>query len=84
MTKKQKKNLITMPKNLKKNSLIHTPVLKKEVIEYLDLHPNDDFIDCTFGGGGHSFSILEKISPKGKVMAIDWTRSLQRVLKQKD
>ena len=81
MTKKQKKNLITMPKDLKKNSLIHTSVLKKEVIEYLDPHPNTDFIDCTFGGGGHSFSILEKISPKGKVMAIDWTPELAKRVK---
>ena len=56
--------------------MIHIPVLKKEVIEYLDPKPNTNFIDCTFGGGGHSFDILEKISPKGRVMGIDWTLEL--------
>ena len=81
MTKKQKKNLTIMLKDLKKNNVIHIPVLKKEVIEYLDPQPNTDFIDCTFGGGGHSFSILEKISPKGKVMAIDWTPELAKKVK---
>ena len=56
--------------------MIHIPVLKKEVIEYLDPKPNTNFIDCTFGGGGHSLDILEKISPKGRVMGIDWTLEL--------
>jgi len=56
--------------------VIHIPVLKKEVIEYLDPKPNTNFIDCTFGGGGHSLDILEKISPKGRVMGIDWTLEL--------
>jgi len=62
--------------------VIHIPVLKKEVIEYLDPQPDINFIDCTFGGGGHSFSILEKIGPKGKVMAIDWTPELAKGIKE--
>jgi len=50
---------------------MHIPVLQKEVIEYLDPKPNENFIDCTIGEGGHTLAILEKTSPDGKVMGID-------------
>lgn len=46
----------------------HIPVLLKETIEYLDINPNDWFIDCNLGGGGHTAAILEK---GGKVLGID-------------
>lgn len=50
---------------------MHIPVLQKEVIKYLDPKPNENFIDCTIGSGGHTFLILEAIEPNGKVLAID-------------
>jgi 16S rRNA (cytosine1402-N4)-methyltransferase len=50
---------------------MHIPVLKNEVIEYLDPHANENFIDCTIGAGGHSLAILEKIQPNGKVLGIE-------------
>lgn len=50
---------------------MHIPVLLKEVIEFLNPEPNDNFVDCTLGGGGHSLEILEKIKPNGKILAID-------------
>src|SRR3989338_117524 len=59
---------------------MHIPVLTKEVIEYLDPKPNENFVDCTVGEGGHSAAILEKIAPHGKVLGIDW----QLRLKQKE
>lgn len=49
----------------------HIPVLQKETIENLDPKPNENFIDCTLGYGGHSRLILEKIAPNGKLLAID-------------
>ncbi len=49
----------------------HTPVLQKEILEYLEPKPNENFIDCTFGEGGHSFLLLSKNKPKGKVLGID-------------
>jgi len=52
---------------------MHIPVLQKEVIRYLDPKPNENFVDCTFGCSGHSQAILEKIGPRGKVLAIDWS-----------
>lgn len=49
----------------------HQPVLKKEVLELLSPKQGERYIDCTFGFGGHSFSILEKIIPTGKVLALE-------------
>ncbi len=51
---------------------MHVPVLQKEVLQYLDPKPNENFIDCTLGEGGHTISILEKNKPKGKVLGIEW------------
>ena len=50
----------------------HTPVLLKEVIELLDPKPGEFFIDGTFGSGGHSAAILEKLGSNGKLLAVDW------------
>lgn len=49
----------------------HEPVLPKEIIEALDLKPNDNVVDCTLGDAGHSEMILERIAPKGKLLGID-------------
>lgn len=51
--------------------MVHIPVLQKEVLEYLDPKPNENFIDCTIGEGGHSAAVLEKNCPKGKVLGIE-------------
>ncbi len=51
--------------------MIHIPVLQKEVIKYLDPKPNENFIDATFGEGGHALAILERINPKGRLLGID-------------
>lgn len=49
----------------------HVPVLLNEVIEGLNLKPNDNVIDATLGGGGHAEKILEKIAPKGILIGFD-------------
>jgi len=51
--------------------MIHTAVLKKEVLEYLDPKQNQNFVDCTIGEGGHAEDILAKNGPEGKVLGID-------------
>jgi 16S rRNA (cytosine1402-N4)-methyltransferase len=53
------------------NEIIHTPVLKKEVLQYLNPSQDENFIDCTIGEGGHTRLILEMNKPKGKVLGID-------------
>lgn len=53
---------------------LHEPVMLEEVLHFLDPRPGQNFIDCTFGGGGHSLAILKLIKPNGKVIGIDWDR----------
>jgi len=52
--------------------MTHVPVLVKEVLHYLDPQPDENFIDGTFGQGGHTKAILEKNAPEGKVLGIEW------------
>jgi len=37
----------------------HVPVLLQEVIDGLSIRPNGVYVDCTFGGGGHSLEMLK-------------------------
>lgn len=39
----------------------HTPVMLKEVVEALNIKPNGRYIDCTVGGGGHSYEIAKRL-----------------------
>jgi 16S rRNA (cytosine1402-N4)-methyltransferase len=49
----------------------HIPVLLNETIEALNIQSNGIYVDCTFGGGGHSKAILERLSSIGKLIAFD-------------
>lgn len=49
----------------------HTTVLLKEAVDGLNIKPDGVYVDCTFGGGGHSREILSRLSPKGKLFAFD-------------
>ena len=49
----------------------HKSVLTREVLEYLNPQPGKIYVDCTFGGGGHTRAILEK-EPECTVIGIDW------------
>ena len=49
----------------------HTTVLLKETVEGLAIKENGIYVDCTFGGGGHSKLILEKLGPNGTLIAFD-------------
>lgn len=62
---------------------MHISVLQKEVVHCLSPKPNENFIDCTIGRGGHALAIIEQILPKGKVLGIDWSPELIRGLKVK-
>jgi 16S rRNA (cytosine1402-N4)-methyltransferase len=49
----------------------HVPVLYQESLEALNIKPGGIYVDCTFGGGGHSKGILEQLDANGKLVAFD-------------
>lgn len=51
--------------------IYHVPVMLQQVIEGLRIIPSGIYVDCTFGGGGHSKAILNKLSNEGKLIAFD-------------
>jgi len=57
--------------NPKSEIVYHVPVLFKETIEVLNIKPTGVYVDCTFGGGGHSRGILQKLNEHGKLIAFD-------------
>jgi len=51
--------------------MYHTSVLLHESIDYLAIQPGGSYVDATFGGGGHTRLILEKLGGKGHLYAFD-------------
>jgi len=49
----------------------HIPVLFKETLDGLKIQPNGVYVDCTFGGGGHSAGILKMLNQNGKLIVFD-------------
>ena len=49
----------------------HVPVLLNESINGLSIKPEGTYVDLTFGGGGHSKLILEKLNLNGKLFSFD-------------
>ncbi len=54
-----------------KQAIYHTPVLLQECIEGLDIWPGGVYVDCTFGGGGHSRAILQHLNDNGRLIVFD-------------
>jgi len=51
--------------------IYHVPVLMREVISGLQINPSGIYVDCTFGGGGHSSEILKQLNNHGRLIAFD-------------
>jgi len=51
--------------------LAHTTVLLHEAVEALAIKPDGIYVDGTFGRGGHSAMILERLGSRGKLIALD-------------
>jgi 16S rRNA (cytosine1402-N4)-methyltransferase len=56
----------------------HIPVMLHEVIEALNIKPDGVYVDCTFGGGGHSREILKHLGPAGKLIVFDQDEDAKR------
>ncbi|MBM3887346.1 16S rRNA (cytosine(1402)-N(4))-methyltransferase RsmH [Candidatus Dependentiae bacterium] len=58
---------------LNSKEIYHKSVLPREVLEQLNIKTHGTYIDVTFGGGGHTGSIL-RAEPTCKVIAFDWDK----------
>lgn len=64
--------------------IYHMPVLLQEVIDYLNIIPSGIYVDCTFGGGGHSKKILEQLNSEGKLIVFDQDEDARKNLPDDD
>ena len=49
----------------------HRPVLLEEAVAALAIRTDGVYVDATFGRGGHSRAILERLGPSGRLIALD-------------
>jgi 16S rRNA (cytosine1402-N4)-methyltransferase len=52
----------------------HDPVLLQACLDGLNIRPDGVYVDATFGGGGHSRAILQRLGPHGRLIAFDRDR----------
>ena len=52
-------------------AFVHQTVLLQEAVEALAVKPSGIYVDGTFGRGGHSRAILERLGPDGRLLALD-------------
>lgn len=53
------------------NETYHIPVMLEQALEGLNLRPEGVYADLTFGGGGHSRAILQRLGPEGRLYGFD-------------
>jgi 16S rRNA (cytosine1402-N4)-methyltransferase len=58
----------------------HIPVLLTEAVDALNIQPGGVYVDCTFGGGGHSREILKRLDKDGRLFAFDQDPDAKRNL----
>ena len=60
------------------DGIYHVPVLLNEVIEQMQIIPDGIYVDCTFGGGGHSKKILDQLNVHGKLFVFDQDKDAEK------
>ncbi len=56
----------------------HVSVMLKEAVDLLNIVPEGTYVDCTFGGGGHSREILSRLGKDGKLLVFDQDADAKR------
>ena len=56
----------------------HVPVLLRESVNGLNIHPDGIYVDVTFGGGGHSREILSRLGEGGRLLGFDQDEDAER------
>jgi 16S rRNA (cytosine1402-N4)-methyltransferase len=78
---KQKKIHAADPQKVdQQQDVYHIPVMLMEAVDALNIDPGGIYVDCTFGGGGHSREILKRLSKDGKLIAFDQDPDAKRNL----
>ena len=49
----------------------HVPVMRDACLDGLSIRPDGTYVDVTFGGGGHTRAILDRLGPNGRVFGFD-------------
>ena len=62
---------------------LHRPVLLEEVLSALNVRQDGIYVDATFGRGGHSGAILERLGPDGHLLALDQDPEAQQAAEQR-
>lgn len=60
----------------------HVSVLLGEVLNALNIREDGTYVDCTFGGGGHSSAILDRLGQGGRLIAFDQDKDAARNVPQ--
>jgi 16S rRNA (cytosine1402-N4)-methyltransferase len=60
----------------------HIPVLLSEAMDGLNIRANGVYVDCTFGGGGHSTKILAHLNSEGRLYGFDQDPDAKRNILQ--
>ena len=61
----------------------HTPVLLHECIDALNVRDGLTYVDCTTGGGGHSFEIAKRLGKTGRLICLDRDDDALRAAKER-
>ena len=74
-----------MSQNKSDIKINHNPVMIEQVLSGLQIKPNCNYIDCTVGEGGHTYSIINSCNPKPNILGIDLdSQALQKASKRLD
>lgn len=61
----------------------HEPVMLREVLQVLPLHPGATIADGTLGLAGHAQEMVQRVAPGGKFLGTDWDTSMLAIAKER-